>query len=201
MTDSPVIDLVRHGAVDGPLALYGRTDIPMSTVGWDGFASLFAADSCSYTAVVTSPLCRCSAVAERLADRYGVTVHVMPELQEMDFGDWDGVAFSHLKEQWDAMGRFRDAPQDYPPPGGETLSDFCRRVLSGWTAVKAAAEEHGATLVLCHGGPIRIIVADILGLELVDGRLFRRLTVPHASRTRIRLTAAEAVVEHVAHLL
>ena len=89
--------------------------------------------------VWTSPLARCADVGRWLR-RWGWTHHVDAALAELDFGAWDGRAWSEIpRAQVDAwVADFAD----HAPPGGESLRALLRR----------AAAWNGGGLVVSHGG-------------------------------------------------
>jgi broad specificity phosphatase PhoE len=59
------------------------------------------------------------------------------------------------------------------------------RVLQAWKAL--LNEQMGChLLVVTHGGPIRVILGDVLGMA--DAAL-NKIEVPHASLSRIRIPA------------
>ena len=50
-----------------------------------------------WTHIVTSPLLRCQAFAERQSMKLDLPLSVEPDLRELDFGDWEGRL---LKDVW-----------------------------------------------------------------------------------------------------
>lgn len=91
--------------------------------------------------VVTSPLQRSRAVGCWLA-RWGWQHRVDPALAEMDFGAWDGLAWSEIsKSAFDAW--CADFPQ-HAPGGGETLQALLDRVRR--------FDPGRARVVITHGG-------------------------------------------------
>jgi broad specificity phosphatase PhoE len=63
-----------------------------------------------------------------------------------------------------------DEPARVRFPGGEGLPDLRARVVPALAEIRARHEGH-AVAVVAHGGVIRVVLADALGLE--DGALFR----------------------------
>ena len=95
------IDLLRHGAVQGPAALYGRTYVALSPVGLQQLQQ--AVLSSAYTGTVSSPRQRCLTFARQLAEQRQLSLQVDDALAEMDFGEWDGVPFAEDSPHWIAM--------------------------------------------------------------------------------------------------
>jgi broad specificity phosphatase PhoE len=83
----------------------------------------------------------------------------------------------------EALGRFWADPVAHPPPNGEALLAFQGRVLAAWDEV-LRQDRGDRTLVISHGGVIRVILCQVLGYPL--GRLLE-LDVGHASLRGIRV--------------
>jgi alpha-ribazole phosphatase len=105
------------------------------------------------TAIYCSPLLRCKAPAQQLAQRLELTLQEDSRLMEADFGRWEG-------QRWNAIGREAiDAWvadfAHYAPGGGESVADVLARVAS-WVL---AAQPYkpgwsGATVLVTHAGVI-----------------------------------------------
>lgn len=114
--------------------------------------------------ILSSPLRRCLRLAERLAEGRGVPPTVDPRLREMDFGAWEGQAWSALaRPEIDAWAAdFHHAR----PHGGESVAMLAARV-------EAALAEHaaapGVTAIVTHLGVIRAAMA---GLAVEDAWRF-----------------------------
>ena len=179
-----LIDLIRHGEPEGGPMFRGQTDHPLSETGWQQMRrAITQADQ--WDVIVTSPLRRCADFGLEMADQLGVPLHTEPRLQEIGFGDWEGHTTEQVMGIWgDALQRFWGNPVEYPPPGGETLTDFQTRVSEAWAHWSQALVGQ-KVLIVCHGGVIRMVLAGILETPLESA--FRTLAVPYASRSRLRL--------------
>jgi broad specificity phosphatase PhoE/ribonuclease HI len=159
--------LVRHGetAMTAQGRYSGRGDVPLSE---QGEAQAMAAGgrvagiSRDVTAVVSSPLIRCTRTAELIAAELGtVTVTVLPELIECDFGDWEGLTFAEVRERWpEELDRWLDSTS-VAPPGGESFQAVAKRVR-GALATLRAAYPSGTVVVVSHVSPIKLILRDAL---------------------------------------
>lgn len=84
--------------------------------------------------------------------------------RDLSFGEWEGKHFEEVAGL-DSQ-RLRDWVNDpigVPPPGGESLEAFSKRVQE---AASEICDQHpeGNVLVVTHGGPIRCLVAEwVLG--------------------------------------
>ena len=113
--------------------------------------------------MVCSPLGR----ARETAEAFGSPVTVDERWIEVDYGEFDGVAFSDVpKEAWE---RWR-VDADWAPPGGESMAAVGRRVRAACEELVAAAEE-GDVVVVSHVSPIKAAVAWALGVG--DGVAWR----------------------------
>lgn len=187
-----VIDLLRHGQIDGPSAMYGRTDVPLSALGWQQLQqatlSLYAGR------LLTSPLRRCADFARHLANERRLPLTVEDDLREYDFGDWDGIPFRDLfgdpainPHGWEALEAFGRSPAAFTPPNAESLAMMEYRVSQCWQ--RLLDELRGQhSLIVCHAGTIRLILAQLLPVDWTDGRWFSALEIGYASVTRIRVS-------------
>lgn len=189
MSNKILITLLRHGKVAGAPALYGHTDIELSDQGhsdlWATINQIHNIDPIQR--ITSSPLIRCARVSTEFSAQHKIPLRIEPQLQEMHFGDWDGVPFETMNGEWKALEVFWHTPSSIQPPQGESLDIFAHRVIQAWQNLLSLHQE-GHHLVLCHGGVIRIIIAHILHIDWRKASLFKQLTIDYASHTRIEIT-------------
>lgn len=174
---------MRHGEPLGGTRFRGWLDDPLNETGWTQMRAAVG-DGCHWDAVVTSPLKRCAEFAEELAGRHSLPLEIDERFKEMGFGQWEGkipaevaaVDAARLENFW------RD-PVAFPPPEGESLAAVQARVAEGWQDL-LARHSGRRVLLVCHGGVIRLVLAQVLGIPLSN--LFR-LHVPFASLSRVRV--------------
>lgn len=178
-----LIDLMRHGEPEGGRLYRGQIDHPLSELGWQQMREQVPVNT-PWQQIVTSPLQRCAAFAEDLARQTGLPLAYEPRLMEIGFGDWEGKTAAEL-EQADkqAFFAFYDDPLHNTPPGAEPLAEFQQRILAAWQDLLSQYQQRHV-LVVAHGGSIRIIMAQVLGMPLES--IFR-LEVPYASISRIEI--------------
>ncbi len=155
-----VIELLRHGEPVGGTRVRGRVDDPLSELGWEQMQR--AVEPCAaWSHIVTSPLRRCAAFAEHIAQQRDTPVSVDRRFAEIDFGEWEGqppdVLWTRAPER---VRSFFEDPIANPPPGGEAFDDFQARVMTAWQRVVECAE--GRWLIVAHGGTIRVILSSVL---------------------------------------
>lgn len=175
------IDFIRHGEPIGGRAYRGHgIDDPLSEVGW---AQMWAAlgEDCLWTQIVSSPLRRCRAFAERLAVHHGLPLALDKRLREVGFGAWEGRTPDEIRASDPAeYGAFFRDPVRNRPPGAEPLEAFFGRVAS---ALDDMLREHASqsVLVVAHAGVIRAALAHVLGADPVA---VYRIRVDNAGVTR-----------------
>jgi alpha-ribazole phosphatase len=160
----PRVDLIRHGEAVTPGVLLGRTDAALSPQGWRQFEAQTSRGV--WTRVVTSPLLRARAPAERLAHANGLAWRVDEDWAEIDFGAWDGRAIAELRGEAtirERLDRFYGDPDAPPAPGGESWRQLCARVTR---ALGRLLDEPGEALVVTHAGPMRAVLSCAIGLPL-----------------------------------
>jgi len=169
------IDLLRHGDT-GQRSYRGQLDDALTADGWTQLRA--AVDDRDWDTIVSSPLQRCAAFAHELADARGVPLRLDARFAEYHFGDWQGVPIERLaEEQGGALERFWADPVAHPPPGAETFDAFRTRLCAALDEVAGRTAER-RTLVVTHGGAIRLLrcLAERRGYGDMAG-----IDVPHAS--------------------
>lgn len=199
---------MRHGETEyhAQHRLLGRLDIGLNERGKeqarrvvDFFRGL------KLDAVYSSPLKRCLETAAPVAEDQGLSVQVLEELMEVDMGEWDGRTFEELfKEEGELVGKWMRNPSSVAIPGGEDFGTVRDRVMS---AVREISRRHPGdqrVLVVTHGGPIRGILCEALGMEL-DGMF--RIQIDLASISAVKYfdggipeTALVTLVNETYHL-
>lgn len=177
------IDLLRHGKPEGGEIFRGATDVLLSDEGWQQMHASVANGE-SWQQIVSSPLKRCRAFAEQLAQQHQLPISQHDGLREISFGAWDGMAFGQVREQYgDLLDLYWRDPFNFAPPDAEPMSDFCQRVQQAlWHLVEQYRGQH--LLLVTHGGVIRAVMAEILQAQSVS---LLRYEVPYAAFSRVRI--------------
>ena len=157
------LHFIRHGMTEGNRQglFVGRTDLPVSEEGFDQLALL--RDTYDYPrveAVYSSPLSRCRQTAEFLYPDHLLTV--VEDLQEMDFGEFEGKSMEELSDRED-FGRWLADSMHSAPPGGENGMQFAERLLHAVTQIFAHMMQEGLTnvAVVTHGGVIATLMSTL----------------------------------------
>ncbi|MFV0134713.1 histidine phosphatase family protein [Streptomyces sp. HMX87] len=122
-------------------------------------------------AVVTSPMRRCRETAHPVAARLGLSLQVDRDLREADFGAWEGLTFTEVRERYpDDLSAWFASPESPPSGAGETMQQVARRVAAVRDGLMARYA--GATVVVVsHVGPLRTLIR--LALQAPPHTLFR----------------------------
>ncbi|MHA7650906.1 histidine phosphatase family protein [Mycobacterium sp. ML4] len=195
--------LLRHGRSTSNTAgvLAGRSEgVDLDDKGREQAAGLIdRIGDLPIRAVVSSPLLRCRATVQPLAEALCLEPLIDDELAEVDYGEWTGRKLSDLVNE--PLWRVVQAhPSAVVFPGGEGLAQVQARAV-------AAVREHDRRLseefagdvlwVACtHGDVIKSLIADAYGMHLDS---FQRVNADPASVSVIRYTPLRPFVLHVNH--
>lgn len=164
------ITFVRHTEVDVPAGVcYGRTDVALKTSFPDEAAEVrrnlmrLAPDAGVYDGAYTSPLSRCTRLAEvcGYADAVRET-----SLMELDFGRWEMLRFDEIKDP-ELQGWYDDW-FNTPAGGGESMARQLERVRGFLT--RCHLEGKRDIIVFTHAGVI--LCAGLLAGEAEKENLF-----------------------------
>ncbi|WP_306366123.1 histidine phosphatase family protein [Nocardiopsis sp. CC223A] len=167
--------LVRHGQTEWSKGRRhtGRTDVPLTGEGERQAAELRPLlAGRGIGRVITSPLSR----AARTAELAGLTVtRTDPDLQEWDYGGYEGVTTAEIRRERPGWDLWRDGviPGDGDHPG-EKVEEVAARVDRVLAPLAAEVGEPGAadTVLVAHGHVLRVLTARWLGLDGRAGALF-----------------------------
>ena len=190
-----VIYLLRHGETDltGERRFVGQVDPPLNERGLEQARSWrqeLAKEE--FERVCCSDLIRSHETAKILVGDEAERVTVMPQLREIDLGDWDGLLMAEVQERFASEWKQRGEDlAGYRPPGGARFADLQDRVAPLFDDL--AANTSGNALLVGHAGVHRVILCHILGLSL--NNIFRlaqdygHLSIVDCSKEPLRIIA------------
>ena len=190
MAEPVIIDLLRHGEVEGAVSVARgcRTDVPLTESGWlqmDAVAQSLQLEG-SLTAIATSPVSRCALFAGQFSTKAGLPLTVLEQMREIDFGYWEGKQAHEITEQA-LLTRFMENPDGVQLPGGESFNLFARRIIEEWESwVHGASGEH--RLLISHGLVKRVLLSHLLAIPLSH---IWRLALPYGAWSRVSLLQGE----------
>ena len=156
---SKQITLVRHPPMQtlpDTIPFIGRSDFPAEQSALKQSAAQLK--TVEFDAIISSPATRCRALAQLLADVRNSRLSIADELQERDFGDWDGVAEGQIAKA--DLQAYYQHPFDYPIANAETLPQMQQRVHDYWAKLLTADQQK--LLVITHGGVMRLLLQQVL---------------------------------------
>ena len=133
--------------------------------------------------LATSPLTRAQETIRPLADALKIEAVVIPELAEVNLGQWDGVRLVDLEQANNSeFQAWRRDPEANPPPGGESILTVGRRVLAGLERF-FTSREPGLTVAATHADCIK---GTVLVITKSAGPAARSLFVPNCGQLMMR---------------
>ena len=117
-------------------------------------------------AVYCSDLSRAVKSAEIIAIPYALEPVSKPELRERNFGIWEGLSFSEIRDQYPAeFNEWADNPLQFSPPGGESTLDLRDRIMPAFNRI-LNSHDGQCVAIVAHGGVNRVLLCNILGIPL-----------------------------------
>jgi broad specificity phosphatase PhoE len=176
------IVLVRHGAtvLTAEDRFAGSTDVPLGDEGRHQVTQLSTRLATEpLAAVYSSPLVRTRETAQLIAAPHRLPVRLLPGLREIDHGHWEGLTRLEAARRYpDEYAAWEANPLHAAPALGESgLAVLLRARAALATIVRAHPGDY--VLVVSHKATIRLLVADLLGLDTSAYR--RRLDQQPAS--------------------
>lgn len=177
--------LVRHAATAWSGRRYcGRSDPPLDRPGLASAARL-AADLRPQLEpgirILSSPMRRAIQTAMEIASVTGTgSVDIDDRWAETDFGIGEGLTFDELALVAPEIAeRLSAGDIDIDWPGGEAAATLVTRVEAAW---RDAVSHRADSLVVTHGGPIRVAIAHAIGRRAADVVIPDPAGVVHVSR-------------------
>jgi alpha-ribazole phosphatase len=162
--------LIRHGQVNGyeDHPIYGHTDAGLTETGILQLKQM--AERLRHVeleVIFSSDLERAATGGRLIATHHDVSFHILPELREMHFGDWEGKTIKEVRERFpgELQKRQGNLVTYEPPGGGESVGRFSERIMACFDRIRAEQEGKDMAIV-AHGGVNRIILCHALGLHL-----------------------------------
>jgi alpha-ribazole phosphatase len=180
--------LLRHGETEFSQEdrFCGRIDPPLTSGGRE-MASRFASayGALDWRAIITSTRVRAIESATPLALRTGLVVEADARLDEMFYGDWQGLSKQEIAARdGEYYARWQRDPS-IGAPSGESPHDVSARAHAAIQDLLARRLE-GPVLVVSHKALLRILLCCLFGIELSH---YRRGAWPVGAVTQIDLGA------------
>ncbi len=160
--------LVRHGETEmnSSQRYWGKTDVALGASGLKAAESLrdrLAGQNIDFA--YASALRRALETAQTIVSTHNLKVISCPELNEIDFGQMEGLDFNEVNGKFPEVARlWMLRSPDLAYPDGESLHQLDQRVIEFRKHLaKYSADE--VILIVAHSGVLRTLICQILGLE------------------------------------
>lgn len=157
------IFLIRHGETQWSLAgrHTGRTDVPLTENGERRVAHLRGLlQRTKFTHVLTSPLQRARRTCELVG--FGAVARVEPDLQEWDYGDFEGRTTADIRTKQPGWHLFQNGC-----PRGESVEQISQRADRALAEFRAM---DGTIILFSHGHFLRALAVRWIGLPIQKGQ-------------------------------
>jgi broad specificity phosphatase PhoE len=153
--------LARHGETDDniePIRVQGFRDTPLNATGRRQAAELGERlAGTGIASVWASDLARARVTAEIVGERLGLEPQLDERLREAYRGRWEGHRFIDIaREEPELYRAWRAGGASFRFPGGESLLEQQQRVVASLRDIHARSRL--PSLVVCHGGSIRVVL-------------------------------------------
>lgn len=161
------IILVRHGETKWNVEeiFRGRADIELNDVGVRQ-AELLAdyLKDIKIEAVYSSPLRRALKTAEIVAQRHELALQVTPGLEDMDFGAWQGLSLTEVKDKSPSLyAQWLSQPDLVKIPQAEGFASIRQRAMA--VVDQVIAKYDGTVVLVSHRVVNKILICALLGLD------------------------------------
>jgi len=133
-------------------------------------------------AIYSSPLERAVETATPLSNEKQLKINIVPALTDTDVGEWAGRSWKILRrtKEWKVV---QETPSQFHFPGGESFARVQRRIMEALEGIIAAHGKDEMIAVVFHADPIKLALAECLGMPLDN---FQRLSAHTGSVSILR---------------
>ena len=153
------IFLIRHGETEWALSgrHTGRTDVPLTENGERAAAQLREPlHRAAFSHILTSPRLRARRTCELAG--FGDVARVEPDLQEWDYGSYEGLTKTEIRARQPAWNIYQDGC-----PEGESAEQISRRADR---VVAHLRTLQGTVAIFSHGHFLRVLAVRWIGFPL-----------------------------------
>ncbi len=162
---------IRHAETDLAGRFCGHSNPSINERGFRQIEELLErlrSEPIDIDAVYASDLSRAATTANAIGKVFGLTSITLPDLREIDFGEWEGLSWEEIEFRDRAYARrWSEGYPNLPAPGGESFEAFQARVLTQVKHLLATASQRCAA-VITHAGVMRVVLRSLCGLDDQD---------------------------------
>jgi phosphoserine phosphatase len=162
------IIILRHGRTEWNRVekFRGRADIGLDRVGIEqAEAAAKRIGEWPISAIYSSPLQRAMATSDIVASRLGIGVNLLPEIVDIDYGEWQGLSTQEVIDRYDSLySKWMKDPGDVKFPGGESFSRVRDRISR---TVEVLIQQHPkeSIVLVTHKVICQVFVLNLLALN------------------------------------
>ncbi len=177
--------LVRHGETEWNASgkYQGCTDIALSKEGIIQAEYLKKRFDKSFSCIYTSPLKRAMETARIISENTGATPIISKELREINFGEWEGLTVSEIKNKYpNEFNNWKTDETSADLVGGD-LSLKNSSIRSTNEILRIVKENKGKKIIIvAHGG---IIKAGLLGIFQWKLTMYHKFALGNTSVSKL----------------
>lgn len=171
------IYLIRHGKTNNKHRCIGQTDIPLEQSAYTELSEMKQNYPSEHVTVFSSPLTRTRQTAEILYD--GKVVQLLPELAEINMGQWENTDFDTIRTEWPQLYHARGKhPYVTVAPGGESYREVGNRMHRA--VMNLSRKEKQDLVMFTHSGCIKSLLCK---LDVIEEKDFFKTEIPNESVT------------------
>lgn len=160
--------LIRHGETvwNKEEVFRGRADVPLNGHGREQAERAGQAlAGLELAAVYSSPLSRAVETARAVAAPHGLQVEILEGLNDLDYGNWEGLSLKEVEERYPADYRtWAEAPHTVTFEGGESLEMARHRAVAAVEQIKA--RHTGCSVaVVTHRVICKLLLLHFMGVD------------------------------------
>ena len=179
--------LIRHAEVEARYqhVFGGRIDMAISQRGHEQATALagFLKRKLLH-ALYASPMKRVQQTLAPLLGNGAPTPTILPNLREVDFGDWTDHGWEAVREQFGVSAfTWLDQLERGTIPNAENITSYRTRVAECLAEIRRT-QTGRTSAVYCHGGVIRMLLSILLDLPLPKTDSFQ---IDYASVTEVTI--------------
>ncbi|HPC37739.1 MAG TPA: alpha-ribazole phosphatase [Exilispira sp.] len=177
-----LIYLIRHGETKWNLdfKVQGKKDVPLNENGISQ-ANILAKyfENKDIDMIYSSNLMRAKETANIIAKKLNKNVQIVEDLQEINFGVWEGYYWEDIKIEYkDFLKRWENDLENIPVPEGESYGQVQKRVYKAFNQIISKHDRSSNIIIVSHGVSIKVLIAKILDIPI---RNLRKFSMDNAS--------------------
>jgi len=166
------IYLLRHGETEYTKIkrIQGKSQVPLNEEGLnmaENAANTIKKFRVSH--IYCSNLKRAIQTAEKVNSEWNLPINYDSRINERDYGLWEHKLWSDVFEENPTLNKtWEEEGTEFRPPKGESLNEVISRTLDFFKEIISKHKAEDDILIVCHGGPLKVILGYVKGLNKSD---------------------------------